>query len=256
MTRETHNGTHFHSLPNRAECYPNNLPVKTTSYRVIYHRSRKHCSHAGTYRDAAQPALENIPLPLWTVGNSPTCDFATSPQTDAQAPADTRRKLGRRLFAALSDGGAAQSRETSVCMRRGASCWREYARSPISLNRGPAKVAPRSATTCAKFFHSSCFFGRFGRKTVSRTICASLALVCAPQSAARQASILPTTRKSPRSCAANTASNSYSTSWAMRGHPGSRRSAKPRTLARCVVNSPNSNAGSRRWKWASNKEAS
>lgn len=153
-------------------------------------------------------------------------------------------------------GGAASSRETSVSVCVGdASCWREYARSLISLNQRLQKVALRRATSCVNYFRSSCFFETFGRKIEPRTICASLARRSEQQSIGSRAVTLLTTRKSPRSSAANTASSFSSTSWAMPDRLGSRRSAKPRTSARCVGKSQNSNAGSHRWKWASNKEA-
>jgi len=182
-----------------------------------------------------------------------TAPATDSPQTDDRASAMYAPEA-RSCFSRPSLGDAA-SRETKVCVRRGASCWREYARSLISLNQRPAKVTNQRVRKSANFFRSSCFYENFGRKTVSRTICASLAPSSRRPSAERLASILPIMRKSPRSCAANTASNSYSTSWATRGHHGSRQSLKPRTSARCVGKSQNSNAGSRRWKWASNKEA-
>ena len=255
MTREADNVAHYSFLPNGKKCYPNNSPVKTTSYRVSRHLSANSYASASTYRAAAQPELENISVPLWTAGTSRTFDFASLPQPDQRAPAMHAPEARWPFFAAPLGGVAAHCRET-VCRVYGVrSCWREYARSPISLNRGLQNVALQRETSCVNYFRSSCFYGSFGQKIEPRTTCASLARKSERRSTGSRASTRRTMPKSPRSCAANTASNFYSTSWAMRGHPGSRPSAKPRTLARYGVNSQNSNAGSHRWKWASNKEA-
>ena len=179
------------------------------------------------------------------------------PQTDGRAPANSYAPEALPSPFSRPSRGTAAGRETSgaLCGVQ-ASCRKTYARRSILLNRHPDKSTGQRVRKCASFFRSNCFFERFGRKTEPRTICGSQGQSRTRQSSVYQASARrPATTKSSRFSVANTASNSCSTSWAMRGHPGSRLSARPRTLARCVVNSPNSNAGSRKWKWASNREA-
>lgn len=84
---------------------------------------------------------------------------ATSPQTDAQAPADTRRKLGRRLFAVLSGWGAAQSRETVCVVYRGAS-WVHYRRRrPFEPSKAPERMcgAPNNRSAQSSATLQGCF---------------------------------------------------------------------------------------------------
>lgn len=256
MTREAQHDAHTHSLPNRTECYPNNSCVKTAPCEVTGNLSRNSYARASTYRAALQPARYNFVTALCISGFDTFPPFSSLPQTDGRTTASTRRESVRRPFAAPLGEVAAHCRETSNALCGVRASWgKAYARRPIFLNRCRSNLTHQKVRKSASFCRSNCFYENFGQKTGSRTTCASLARDSRQPSAARQASIRRTIPKSPRSCAANTASNSYSTSWATRGHPGSRLSAKPRTLARCVVNSLNSNAGSRRWKWASNKEA-
>lgn len=69
------------------------------------------------------------------------------PPTDAQAPADTRRKLGRRIFAALLGMGAAQSREASnqyVWVRSWGSRYQPLARLRAKSSRHVARKSQSS----------------------------------------------------------------------------------------------------------------
>lgn len=266
MTREIYDSTHYVFLPDRVEYYPNIEIVKAQKCSAPGYRDAQFCDRSETFECLSHFEPKKNSSALWIAGRCPTCALIGAavvqafpanflPQTDGRAPAmyapETLPSFSRPCWGIA----AAESREASNAYGVAASWERAYARRSISLNRRRSKLTHQRVRKSASFCLSNCFYENFGQKIGSRTTCASLAQSSRQPSAERPASILLIMRKSPRSCAANMASNFYSTSWAMRGHPGSRLSLKPRTSARCVGKSQNSNAGSHRWKWASNKEA-
>ncbi len=190
---------------------------------------------------------------LRSAHSSPYCGQTPPGRSTYGRPALHFCSAGRSHFRSRR-GMRGETSLSVVCS--GASTWvRPYRLSAKSLNYRVSKVALQGAKTCTKFCRSNCSCERFGRKTEPRTTCGSLALHSARRSAALAGSTRQTMPRSPRSCAANTASTFCSTSWVMPDRNGSAALSVRGASVNCGGALPSNSASSRNSKWQSNRGA-
>lgn len=158
MTREDQDSTHdVFPLP-YGEFYPHHSASKTNSCEVVLCREGNFPSVTGASRNARVQDVCNYLIPLWITGRVFQTSLTIPPPTDERTPA--MYAPGVRSPFRGPVGGAA-SRETSVCMRRGAS-WRQYR---VSRLRGPEnprdkKIPSRTKSSLVNFPQSPKCFGR------------------------------------------------------------------------------------------------
>lgn len=140
----------------------------------------------------------------------------------------------------------------SCCVGGACSCWpNQNPEGRGGQIQRVQRLAPQRAILCTTSFHSSCFYGLFGQPIRSRKSAASPASPSARSSINSPENCRRRLPMRSRSCAANTALNSCSTSSAMQNRNGGAVCRRLAVLATCAGSLPSNSGASRNWRWRS-----